>query len=97
MNPSIQQMLNRYTCENENDYINAIREIMQELALQGLWRGSFLNMLLSRVDGSAHSLRLNRVRRIWFSVAFPESGVPLDQHTPSVNGNLSHLAFQRNL
>ena len=41
MNPSIQQMLNRYTCENENDYINAIREIMQELALQGLWRGKF--------------------------------------------------------
>lgn len=41
MNPSIQQMLNRYTCENENDYINAIREIIQELALQGLWRGKF--------------------------------------------------------
>ncbi|WP_176014995.1 nucleotidyl transferase AbiEii/AbiGii toxin family protein [Victivallis sp. Marseille-Q1083] len=41
MNQVIQQMLARYECRNENDYINAIREIMQELALQGLWRGKF--------------------------------------------------------
>lgn len=41
MNQIIQQMLARYECQNENDYINAIREIMQELSLQGLWRGKF--------------------------------------------------------
>ncbi len=41
MNQAIQQMLDRYECRNENDYVNAIREIMQELALQGLWRGKF--------------------------------------------------------
>lgn len=41
MNQAIHQMLDRYECRNEDDYINAIREIMQELALQGLWRGKF--------------------------------------------------------
>lgn len=41
MNQAVQQMLARYDCKNENDYINAIREIMQELTLQGLWRGKF--------------------------------------------------------
>ena len=41
MNENIQHMLERYECCTENDYVNAIREIMQELALQGLWRGKF--------------------------------------------------------
>lgn len=41
MNATIQQMLERYKCRNGNDSINALREIMQELALQGLWRGKF--------------------------------------------------------
>ncbi|OQC16607.1 MAG: hypothetical protein BWX73_00754 [Lentisphaerae bacterium ADurb.Bin082] len=41
MNPMLRQMLGRYVCRNEAEYVNAIREIMQELALLGLWRGKF--------------------------------------------------------
>ncbi|MGI6357048.1 MAG: nucleotidyl transferase AbiEii/AbiGii toxin family protein [Lentisphaeria bacterium] len=41
MNPMLQQMLDRYVCRNEAEYVNAIREIMQELALLGLWRSKF--------------------------------------------------------
>ena len=41
MNQVIQQWLARYQCRNEGDTVNAVREIMQELALQGLWRGKF--------------------------------------------------------
>ena len=41
MNQAVKQMLSRYVCETENDYVNAIREIMQEIALLGLWRGKF--------------------------------------------------------
>lgn len=41
MNIAIMQMLDRYQCKNEADYVNALREIMQEIALQGLWRGKF--------------------------------------------------------
>ena len=43
----LQQMLDRYVCRNEAEYVNAIREIMQELALLGLWRSKFSNTPLS--------------------------------------------------
>ncbi len=43
MNPAIGQMLQRYSCENENDYINAMREIMQELEL---WDKDFFRQLV---------------------------------------------------
>lgn len=41
MKQVIEQMLAKYTCHNESDYVNAIREIMQEIILQGLWRANF--------------------------------------------------------
>lgn len=41
MNIAIAQMLERYQCQTESDYTNALREIMQEIALLGLWRGKF--------------------------------------------------------
>lgn len=34
MNTIVQQMLKRYNCVTESDTVNAVREIMQELALQ---------------------------------------------------------------
>ncbi|MBO4492160.1 MAG: hypothetical protein J5944_12480 [Lentisphaeria bacterium] len=41
MNQPVRQMLAQYDCRNENDTVNAIRKIMQELTLQGSWRGKF--------------------------------------------------------
>ncbi|MBC8207019.1 MAG: nucleotidyl transferase AbiEii/AbiGii toxin family protein [Kiritimatiellales bacterium] len=41
MNQAIQSMLEPYQCKNTGDYENALREIFQELALLGLWRGKF--------------------------------------------------------
>lgn len=41
MNPAIEQMLERYNCQTRDDYVNALREILQQLALLGLWRGKF--------------------------------------------------------
>lgn len=35
------KMLERYECRSVIDYENALREIFQELALLGLWRGKF--------------------------------------------------------
>ena len=37
MHEAIERMLARYTCVTANDYINALREILQEVALLGLW------------------------------------------------------------
>lgn len=41
MHEAIKRMLNKYNCKSMNDYINALREILQEIALLGLWRGKF--------------------------------------------------------
>jgi len=41
MHDAIASMLSKYECRSFNDYINALREILQELALLGLWRGKF--------------------------------------------------------
>ena len=41
MHDAIASMLSRYECRSFNDYINALREILQEIALLGLWRGKF--------------------------------------------------------
>ncbi len=41
MNESIMQMLNKYNPQTHDDYKNALKEIIQELALLGLWRAKF--------------------------------------------------------
>ena len=41
MNDAVQQMLGRYQLETLDDHVRALREILQELALLGLWRSKF--------------------------------------------------------
>jgi predicted nucleotidyltransferase component of viral defense system len=41
MHEAITQMLSKYKCRGLNDYINALREILQAVALLGLWRAKF--------------------------------------------------------
>jgi predicted nucleotidyltransferase component of viral defense system len=43
MNPAILSMLEKYKCETRNDYENALKEIIQEVALLGLWRAKFFH------------------------------------------------------
>ncbi|MBI4350020.1 MAG: nucleotidyl transferase AbiEii/AbiGii toxin family protein [Elusimicrobia bacterium] len=38
---AIQQMLERYNCRTRDEYVGALREILQQIALLGLWRGKF--------------------------------------------------------
>ena len=41
MNEAIGNMLERYECSTRDDYTNALREILQDVALLGLWRSKF--------------------------------------------------------
>ena len=41
MNPALKSMLDRYSCKTANDYKNALKEIIQEMTLLGLWRSKF--------------------------------------------------------
>jgi predicted nucleotidyltransferase component of viral defense system len=41
MNERLKQMLQRYSLHSQDDAIHAVKEIMQEIALLGLWRSKF--------------------------------------------------------
>lgn len=41
MHEAIAQMLSRYPCQRVEDTVRALREILQEIALLGLWRSKF--------------------------------------------------------
>ena len=41
MHEAVARMLSKYECNNAQDYTHALREIMQEVALLGLWRSKF--------------------------------------------------------
>jgi len=41
VNEAVQTMLSRYDCQSAQDYENALKEIIQEIALLGLWRAKF--------------------------------------------------------
>ena len=41
MHDAIRSMLDKYDCQTRDDYVSALREILQELALLGLWRSKF--------------------------------------------------------
>ena len=41
MHDAVSNMLERYECHTRDDYTNALREILQEVALLGLWRSKF--------------------------------------------------------
>lgn len=41
MNSAISRMLERYDCRSLDDFVRALREILQEVALLGLWRAKF--------------------------------------------------------
>lgn len=38
---AVKQMLHKYHCHSQQDYVNALKEIFQEIALLGLWRAKF--------------------------------------------------------
>lgn len=41
MNPALEQMIERYACRTRDEYVSALREILQQIALLGLWRSKF--------------------------------------------------------
>ncbi|MBP9764419.1 MAG: nucleotidyl transferase AbiEii/AbiGii toxin family protein, partial [Gammaproteobacteria bacterium] len=41
MHPAIENMINTYQCHSISDYTNALKEIIQKIALLGLWRAKF--------------------------------------------------------
>ena len=44
MHSAIQSMIDAYKCRTTEEYKNALKEVVQEIALLGLYRGGFYNV-----------------------------------------------------
>lgn len=95
MNIVILQMLEKYNCKNELEYINALREIMQEIALQGLWRGKFFESA-AFYGGTALRILygLNRSSEdLDFSLIIPNENFKIKAYQPAIEKELASFGL----
>lgn len=84
MTTPFQTLINRYNCQTKNDYVNAIHEVIQEIALIGLSRGKFFDTA-SFYGGTALRILygLDRFSEdLDFSLLEPDKNFALDPYFP---------------
>lgn len=96
MNKSILELLKKYNPQNLRDYENAMKEILQEITLLGLWRGKFFEH--SAFYGGT-CLRifhgLNRFSEdLDFSLKKPIIGFKLNKYFTYVKREISSFGFE---
>ena len=95
MNEAIKVMLNRYKCESINDYENALKEIIQEVTLLGLWRSKFFEKA-AFYGGSALRILygLDRFSEdLDFSLLKPDRNFSLAVYCKAVEEELKSFGF----
>ncbi len=95
MHEAIRGLLERYTCRTREDYLNALREILQELALLGLWRARFFEHA-AFYGGSALRLLygLDRYSEdLDFSLLRPAPGFSLERFGGSLAREIGGFGF----
>lgn len=95
MNDAINVMLNRYKCSSVNDFENALKEIIQEIALLGLWRSKFFEKA-AFYGGSALRILygLNRFSEdLDFSLLSRDTGFSLTPYCAAVEDELKSFGF----
>ena len=95
MNDPVKVMLNRYKCISVNDYENALKEIIQEIALLGLWRSKFFEKA-AFYGGSALRILygLNRFSEdLDFSLLNRDDEFSLSTYCSAVENELKSFGF----
>ena len=90
MNDAAKAMLNRYRCSSVNEYENALKEIVQEIALLGLWRSKFFEKA-AFYGGSALRILygLDRFSEdLDFSLLGPDKGFSLSDYCRAMEEEL---------
>jgi predicted nucleotidyltransferase component of viral defense system len=96
MNPAIQRMLERYSLDTIEENISALREILQQLALLGLWRGKFFEQA-AFYGGSALRIiyGLDRYSEgLDFSLLAPEQDFSLGRYSSALERELASFGFE---
>ncbi len=92
----IQQMLSKYQLHTVQDHENALKEIIQEIVLLGLWRSKFYEKAVF-YGGSALRILygLDRFSEdLDFSLLRPESNFHMEKHLNSVVTELESWGFK---
>ncbi len=92
----IRQMLSRYQLHTVQDHENALKEIIQEIALLGLWRSKFYEKAVF-YGGSALRILygLDRFSEdLDFSLLQPEPNFQMEKHLDSIVTELESWGFE---
>lgn len=92
----IRTMLAKYHCHFEHDYINALKEIFQEIALLGLWRAKFYEKA-AFYGGSALRILygLDRFSEgLDFTLLPPDDAFDLTRYNQAMADELESFGFQ---
>jgi predicted nucleotidyltransferase component of viral defense system len=95
MNSAVKTMLDRYSPASADDYENAVKEIIQEITLLGMWRAKFFEKA-AFYGGTALRLLygLDRFSEdIDFSLLNPDKNFNIDNYTRAVRDELSSFGF----
>lgn len=95
MNQAIQNMLNRYRCETRPQFERALKEILQDLALVGLWRAHFFEHA-AFYGGTALRILygLDRFSEdLDFTLLKPDDNFSLDVYNSSMRSELEAYGF----
>ena len=96
MNDAIQQMMARYACKTQDDHINALREILQQIALLGLWRGKFFEHAAFYGGTALRVLYgLDRYSEdLDFSLLLPSKAFSLDAYGQTLRREIASFGFE---
>ncbi len=95
MNSALQAMLAKYSLNSVDENINALREVLQEIALLGLWRGKFFERA-AFYGGTALRILygLDRFSEdMAFSLIRSEESFDIERYIPYVAKELSSWGF----
>ncbi len=96
MHETVKKMLKKYQFYAESDYINALKEIFQEIALLGLWRAKFFEKA-AFYGGSALRILygLDRFSEdLDFSLLQKNTGFDLTQYNHAIQKELAAFGFE---
>lgn len=95
MNPALETILRRYKCETRTQYERALKEIIQELALVGLWRSRFFEHA-AFYGGTALRIlyELDRFSEdLDFTLLAPNPKYSLDPYHEAIRNELTSYGF----
>ena len=96
MDPALQSLLQRYTLQSPEDHENALKEIIQYLALLGLWRSKFFEHS-AFYGGTALRIFYGLQRfseDLDFSLLEPTPSFNLKPHLESIRKELESFGFE---